>query len=202
MNKIRKVRGLLVKSGRDQRNAPTPAPLDWQAIRWRSVHKRVSQLRRRIFRAAKEGDMKQVSNLQRLMLGAAANRALSIRRVTSLNNGKHTPGIDQYIVKDDRERAQLYQRLCHYQKGEVSPVKRVYLPKTNGKTRPIGLPTIIDRCQQTGVKNALEPFWEVYFEATSYAWKMYARRDQAHSHSGKCPNDAPLGTRCGHRRSV
>ena len=62
MNKIRKVRGLLVKSGRDQRNALTPAPLDWQAIRWRSAHKRVSQLRRRIFRAA-QGGAEKLSNL-------------------------------------------------------------------------------------------------------------------------------------------
>ena len=56
MNRCRKVRGLLAQASRDQRNASTPAPWEWTALRWRSIHKHVNQLRRRIFRAFDEGE--------------------------------------------------------------------------------------------------------------------------------------------------
>jgi RNA-directed DNA polymerase len=47
----------------------------------------------------------------------------------------------------------------------------VYIPKSNGKKRPLGIPSIIDRCLQAIVKNALEPYWEALFEGSSYGFR-------------------------------
>lgn len=145
----------------------------WHAINWQQVNDRISQLRQRIYRASVEGDLKKVRNLQRLMIRSTANQLWSIRQVTVHNQGRHTPGVDGQLALTSRERLALYKRLKNYTHKDVIPVKRVYIPKAKGqnKYRPLGLPTIVDRCQQTVIKNALEPHWEAHFEATSYGFR-------------------------------
>ena len=64
---------------------------DWNAINWRKANKSVRNLRQRIFRASKEGDLKKVRSLQRLMLRSYSNILVSVRRVTQVNKGKNTP---------------------------------------------------------------------------------------------------------------
>src|SRR5260370_16421917 len=72
---------------------------NWDAIDWRSINRHVRNLRQRIFRATQEGDWDKVQSLQRLMLRSRANVFLSVRRVTQVNRGKNTPGIDKLLVK-------------------------------------------------------------------------------------------------------
>jgi RNA-directed DNA polymerase len=105
------------------------------------------------------------------MLRSQANTLLSVRQVTQVNAGKYTPGIDKVVVKTPAARGKLVDHLCTCQPWRAKPVRRVYIPKANGKSRPIGIPTVIDRCLQTKVKNALEPCWEALFEGSSYGFR-------------------------------
>ena len=144
---------------------------EWNAINWRKVNREISRLRQRIYRATIQGDLKKVRNLQKLALRAKANKLLAIRKVTQVNKGKATSGVDKVTVLNNKQREALYRELYRHTHQKVAPVRRVYIPKTNGKTRPLGIPTVLDRCWQAIVKTALEPYWEAKFEATSYGFR-------------------------------
>ncbi len=144
--------------------------LAWQAIDWKQVYRTIKNLRQRIFRASRDGDLKKVRSLQRLILRCRANRLESVRRVTQMNQGKATPGVDGVVVTTPEERTWLCWKLSQFELHKVHPVRRVYIPKRQGK-RPLGIPTIEDRCVQSMVKNALEPFWEARFEGISYGFR-------------------------------
>ena len=142
----------------------------WHAVHWKPVHRIIKNLRQRIFRASKSGDLKKVRSLQRLMLKCRANVLESVRRVTQMNQGKATPGVDGVVVTTPQARTALCRTLSQFELHKVHPVRRVYIPKRKGK-RPLGIPTIEDRCVQAMVKNALEPFWEARFEGSSYGFR-------------------------------
>ncbi len=149
----------------------TEGQLDWNAIDWKVANRTVRNLRHRIFRATQEGDWEKVQSLQRLMLRSTSNAALSVRRVTQVNKGKDTPGVDKVLVKTPAERSKLLNDIITYTPWRAKPVKRVLIPKANGKRRPLGIPTMGDRALQAMVKNALEPSWEARFEGTSYGFR-------------------------------
>lgn len=143
----------------------------WSSIDWNANRRIVRNLRQRIYRASRAGNRRKLRNLQRLMLKCRANRETSIRRVTQLNAGRETPGVDKVVVKTPEARTRLMAELAQYEPWKAKPVKRVYIPKANGKLRPLGIPTILDRCMQAVVKNALEPEWEAKFEPCSYGFR-------------------------------
>lgn len=79
--------------------------------------------------------------------------------------------MDKLVVKTPKARGILADALSSFIPWEPLPTKRVYILKTNGKKRPLGISTIIDRCIQAIVKNALEPYWESKFEISSYGFR-------------------------------
>lgn len=146
-------------------------PDKWSTINWLAMNKNVRNLRRRIFKATREGNLKKIRSLQKLMLKSYSNLLLSVRRVTQDNSGKNTPGMDKVTIKTPEARMKFANDLADENNFRANAARRVYIPKKNGKKRPLGIPTIKDRAIQAIVKNALEPYWEAIFEATSYGFR-------------------------------
>ena len=154
-------------------NGPEDEPLDWHQVDWHQAEEEVRRLRQRIFAASQAGDLARVRNLQKLMLRSHANALVSVRRVTELNAGRRTAGVDGVTValaKGKAELASFVQRRSA--SWTARPLRRVFIPKAGGKKlRALGIPVILDRCLQAQALNALEPEWEARFEPKSYGFR-------------------------------
>jgi RNA-directed DNA polymerase len=153
-------------------NGPSGDVLDWQSIDWRHAEDSVRRLRQRIFTASQAGDLKRVRNLQKLMLRSRANAVVSVRRVTEVNAGRMTAGVDGRLALWPHEKAAMADWMQRQARPWTPrPVKRVYISKANGRRRPLGIPVIADRCLQALAVSALEPEWEARFEPRSYGFR-------------------------------
>lgn len=94
---------------------------------------------------------------------------LSVRRVTSYNTGKKTPGIDGKLYTTSKDKISLVESLRI--DGKANIIKRTYIPKTGMEKRLLGIPTIEDRAKQSLLLLALEPEWESKFEPNSYGFR-------------------------------
>ncbi len=144
---------------------------DWDRINWLRVEKAVRRLQHRIFMAKSQGDLRRMESLQRLLASSWFAKLLAVRKVAQENDGRKTPGIDGVVSTSSEDRVGLLQDGLSLRGYHPLPVRRVFIPKANGKLRPLGIPTLKDRVMQCLVKLALEPEWEAVFEPNSFGFR-------------------------------
>lgn len=151
--------------------ASSTANTAWKAIGFTKCECRVRKLQVRIAKAQKEGRYNKVKALQHLLVTSFDAKALAVKRVTS-NKGKRTAGVDniKWTTPADKVNAIRSLKRRGY---NPHPLKRVYIAKSNGKKRPLGIPTMKDRAMQALYLMALEPVTETTADANSYGFRKY-----------------------------
>jgi len=152
--------------------------LAWKSINWPLVDSRIQRYQTRIFKASKENNIDKVRCIQKRLLNSLDAKLVAVRRVTTLNKGKTTSGVDKQVFTTDLQKEKLVRKLRL--DGKALPIRRVYIDKPGKAEKcPIGIPTVKDRAKQALCLLALEPEWEAKFETNSYGFRP-----------GRCCHDA------------
>jgi len=151
---------------------PDPA-VCWHSINWNKVHRTVRRLQARIVKAVREGKWHKVKALVYLLTHSFSGRALAILRVIS-NSGAKTPGVDGVLWNTPEAKSNAFAALRRHG-YQPQPLRRVYIPKSNGKQRPLGIPTMADRTMQALYLLGLDPIAETLADGHSYGFRLQRR---------------------------
>lgn len=142
---------------------------DWHAIEWQLINSNVRRLQARIVKATQAGRWNKVKALQHLLTHSFSGKALAIRQVTE-NSGKRTSGVDKVTWETPEKKIVAVQTLKR--RGyQPQPLRRVYIPKSNGRMRPLSIPTMKDRAMQALYLLALDPIAETTGDLNSYGFR-------------------------------
>jgi RNA-directed DNA polymerase len=166
------------------KKSPAPATSGeealWHNIDWVKVTRHVKGLQSRIAKATLENNWRKVKRLQRLLTRSTDAKQLAVRRVTE-NRGKRTSGVDKVVWSTPKEKWQAIATLT--EKGyKPMPLRRVYIPKSDGKKRPLGIPTMRDRAMQALYLFALQPVAETTADKGSYGFRINRSTADAITH--------------------
>ncbi|WP_223456388.1 group II intron reverse transcriptase/maturase [Pseudomonas sp. GL-RE-19] len=145
-------------------------PQQWHDIDWCRVQRNVRAMQVRIAKACREGKWRRVKALQRMLTRSRSARYLAVRRVTE-NQGKRTAGVDRVLwdTPDAKWKAANGLKRHGY---KPRPLRRVFIPKSNGKERPLGIPTMTDRAMQALYLLALASIAETKGDPNSYGFRI------------------------------
>ena len=155
----------------------------WLRADWGRIHTEVTRLQVRIAKATQVGRWGRVKALQRLLTRSHSGKMLAAKRVTE-NRGKRTPGVDGKIWLTPVAKSRGVQSMKHHGYQPL-PLRRVYILKSNGKKRPLGIPPMRCRAMQALWMLALEPIAETLADPNSYGFRP--RRSTADA-IGQCFN--------------
>lgn len=141
----------------------------WHDIDWARCHREVRRLQTRIVKATQEGKHGKARALQWLLTHSFSGKALAVKRVTE-NRGKRTPGVDGITWSTPKSKLEAVSSLKRHG-YRPCPLRRIYIPKANGKQRPLGIPCMVDRAQQALYLLALEPIAETMADPNSYGFR-------------------------------
>jgi RNA-directed DNA polymerase len=143
--------------------------LNWHAIDWPTAQRTVRRLQARIVKATQEKRWGKVKALQHLLTRSFSGKALAVKQVTE-NSGKKTPGVDRVVWNTPAKKAAAVCDLKHRGYRPL-PLRRLYIPKSNGKMRPLGIPSMKDRAMQALHLLALDPVAESTADPNSYGFR-------------------------------
>ena len=144
----------------------------WKTLPWKQFRRNLFRLQTRIYKAILAGDKRKATSLQKLILKSTAARLLAIRQVSQLNAGKKTAGIDGKKSLTFEERFELEKRLkASSNNWKHQKLRSIPIPKKDGSTRMLKIPTMADRAWQCLAKYAIEPAHEALFHARSYGFR-------------------------------
>jgi RNA-directed DNA polymerase len=144
----------------------------WRDLPWKKFRRNLFRLQKRVYKAVQVGDKRKARSLQKLILKSTSARFLAIRQVSQLNAGKKTAGIDGKKSLSFEERFNLEERLkMNSGNWKHQGLREIPIPKKDGTTRMLKIPTIADRAWQCLAKYALEPAHEATFHARSYGFR-------------------------------
>src|SRR5215467_10399689 len=124
-------------------SATSHEKVDWHSINWKKAHRIVDRLQARIVQATKAGKRNKARALQRILTRSFSGKVIAVKRVTE-NQGRNTPGVDKVLWDTPAKKAMAVQEL-QARGYSPQPLRRMYIPKSNGKQRPLGIPTMKDR---------------------------------------------------------
>jgi RNA-directed DNA polymerase len=157
------------EGGTRQERTPT------RGVSMRQARENVRRLRQRIFKAAQAGDHKKVRSLQKLMLRSHSNTLVSVERVTELNAGRETAGVDGQVALTGEDRTALIERVQREGRSwQPLPVKRTYIPKAGAKLRPLGIPTGTANCAVALVARGFGIVRHAHAPVSSAGWAAVA----------------------------
>ncbi len=152
--------------------APDRTP-DWHSIDWKKVWRTVRRLQARIVKAVREGRWNKVKALVYLLTHSYSGRATAILRVVS-NSGARTPGVDGALWNTPESKSAAFTVLRRHG-YRPQPLRRVYIPKSNGQRRGLGIPTMTDRAMQALYLLGLDPIAESQADGHSYGFRRERR---------------------------
>ena len=174
------VRNYSQKNYREATPSNAEKTIIWNKQNWMKISENVREKQIKLSEIATKFNIydKRITKLQEGLALSLEFRLLAVHNVIK-NKGSKTPGLDGIILNDDQSKSKMVEKLKEvlidnkhgaYKSGVI---KRVYIPKSNGKLRPLGIPSIKDRCLQELIRLILDPVVEPFSDKHSYGFRKF-----------------------------